>query len=778
MRSDWFKTFDEIEDDSDGRGDLLDDLRGRGAERDRDMRGAVLSSAWARGRKRKTDPQKVILDLLGIRDTVRSLVKIHGVPANTRIELATLGNHGAGCATFDDIGTFTKPRIMLDKSIYETVREEAILDVYCGVTLHEADHVLETRQGFIRQKRGELKRTRALIEGLLEDERIENCGRNRSPGYAPYYQALKRELFEGAKFGESVDNFEMLPDLDKVFSIMFAVIRCPNTLTDNMKSFNLIDGTNVLEAIRGVLPKIPETELDVQHMGGDLWNLLKKWKELYKQDPEDVTEPGKGEAGDGEPGEEGEPGEGKGEGGTNPDGDSDGEGEAGEPEEGADGEGGSDGDSDPSAGDSAGEADREADGEFGGGETELTAGEIRDRLKKQQKADKQDEKDSKAIDAAEEKKEEGAAEASRGADDAEDLAEKAKDGRLDDAKAREGEDKHESADKKKQKIHEKRKDRFGEIEIGKMMEALDKVTKALDIDESSELVAAEADRTREHSKFTDNADTERRNVLTFPMPNARNRKLYDEVLAEVKGHVARMKQVFRFRLGTRDHVENEMIEGKLHRRQLAKAEMTNRIFQQSHTTTDKGIAICLLLDESSSMGKSEYKGCPAHTALQVGVLITEVLTKVKGVELEVYSFGSTGRNNRDNLVKYLFGKQNPDPKNIAGYRGSVQNYDHAAIEVAGQLFTENTKNENRLMIVLSDGQPAGYGYGGREAIEQTRQSVEHLRKKFGMKVMQVAIQSFDSEAMFGKYVVRFLDLGSLINDMRRLITGIIRELSK
>ena len=78
------------------------------------------------------------------------------------------------------------------------------------------------------------------------------------------------------------------------------------------------------------------------------------------------------------------------------------------------------------------------------------------------------------------------------------------------------------------------------------------------------------------------------------------------------------------------------------------------------------------------------------------------------------------------------------------------------------------------MIVLSDGQPAGNNYGGQTARSNTRHEVEALRKA-GMAVMQVAITNFDSESMFGKWVLRFLDLNDLVSRMRRLIQDVVRK---
>jgi len=827
-KTSYSEDFDRIDDRwADGSGDYVDESIELAEARDRRSRRSVLSSAWSRGRSKKTDPREVVFELLEIREVVRNFLKIHGVPRDSQIDLAFLGQHGKGCASFHDIGTWKKPYLLLDKSIYLECESMEVLDVYCGVALHEASHLNHTREMFNRLLSGELKGERATLEGLFEDERIENLARKESPGFAPYLDVLKRALFEKKEFGAGLTRWDELPDPDKCMAVIFGVIRAPYALKDEQRNFKTLSGRNVFDEVRAVMPAVPKSEAEVEIMGGKVYALWCEYQNEYKEfirkaaeDAEAAAEESKaagglagevakemGLTGDSKDGSEktddadptsdsdsgeSETGTGLGSGEekeTETGGDSAGDGERGDDAEGegtgsGTGEGDAEGESEGVGEGGEGEAEGSAEGE----ETEpsLTEDELEEFLKRIHSAADaldEDERDAEAIREAMKAEERAAKEAaSAGGDDAAKVSKAAKEGSEEDIKS--ADRKLEKAKDVKKKIEKRRakEGRFGMRDVEKMIARGSEVTEAMDAAESSEMAKA----TEERIEFGDSWEPTsrdrgrgsrggaRRTVIVHPKVDKIARRRYKRVHAQIKNTVARMKQVFRFRLGLREYKDTERTDGRLHRRQIAKAMSTDRLFYRKRTRQDKGIAICLLLDESGSMYTADHDGAPAHRALQCALLMAEALRGVQGVELEVYAFSSCGSGHQDCLVKYLYGRQNLTFEGIAGYCQGYQNYDHIAIKTAGDLFKRNTQNENRLMIVLSDGEPAGAGYGGTAAMDMVKREVDTLRRG-GMKVMQVAIESFDSERMFGKHVIRFLDVNSLVNQMRKLITGIVRS---
>ena len=103
--------------------------------------------------------------------------------------------------------------------------------------------------------------------------------------------------------------------------------------------------------------------------------------------------------------------------------------------------------------------------------------------------------------------------------------------------------------------------------------------------------------------------------------------------------------------------------------------------------------------------------------------------------------------------------------------GGRSNYDSVAIEMVGNEVIKNAQDQNKLMIVLSDGQPAGYEYGGQAAINATRLEVEALEKK-GVAMFQIAIDAACPELMFKNYV-RFTDMDSMIPEMSKMLQKLI-----
>jgi len=705
-----------------------------------DRRRAPLSSVWARPRTKHAEADKSVQDMLEILGAVHNLLKIHGLPRETKVGLAMLGHMGAGCAGFEDLPNFRNPFIRLDKAVYEDCDADEIMNVYCGIGLHEASHIIHSREIYDRMRTEKNKGLRAMWEGLLEDERIEELAKKESPGYAPYLHATKRALFEKKQLGNAFDKWDELPDRDRTLAVIFSFIRCPYLFTDEAKKFTTLSGVCVYEELKKVLDKMPDTEKDVARLGGRLekfWNsLIKDEKDSHGKSDEELVKEMMGTPGAG--------------GGS-------GEGSEGEGSEGSGGGG------DPS------EEESENSDEGGEPKTEEEATEeVKERRERQAEADKQDGEHAGTM----EEIEKIAKELNRhGSKSSEEATRKS---------VHKGTAEEEKLSKKLSKEEDKidgRGERFGLIDLKQMMDRMEAVSSPLSTEEAAALAKAENER-MEFGKTWDSREgggsssEDRRTVIVHPVADANSTHRYNMAKAEVKGHIQKMKNVFQFRLGTKVFKETELAEGRIHRKMLSRGMSTNRIFTRSSTRTDKGISLCLLLDNSGSMGSVSHSH-KARNVLTTAVTIAEALKGVPGVELEVYSFDSCGGSHEDCYIKYLYGKNNPKIEGIGHYGNGGNNYDHMAIRTATDLFIKNTTNSNRMMIVMSDGQPCGMDYGGYDALRATKKSVQDAEKK-GIYTMQVAIDSVCSEEMF-KHFVTFTDMNDLIKRMRKLITRVIKR---
>lgn len=289
----------------------------------------------------------------------------------------------------------------------------------------------------------------------------------------------------------------------------------------------------------------------------------------------------------------------------------------------------------------------------------------------------------------------------------------------------------------------------------------------LDADEKKELQKYDEQRLTIRDEWV-HSGIKRENIVIHSVVNSSVAAKYEKHKRIVENKINKMKDIFRFRLGKKTFVSTELKEGRLHRRRLGLALINDRIFTTKYVEKSTGISLCLLLDESGSM-----MGRKIETAVEVAILIAEALKDVPGVELEIYSFTSCGDLGKDNRMKYLYGKNNSNIKGIGDYEADNDNYDHMALKTAGAMFLENTTNDLRIMIVMSDGFPAGYYYGGNEADKLARNEVLALEKK-GIHVLCVAIESYNVEKIY-KHYFKFVDHNTLVNDMGKLLKNIIRE---
>ena len=312
--------------------------------------------------------------------------------------------------------------------------------------------------------------------------------------------------------------------------------------------------------------------------------------------------------------------------------------------------------------------------------------------------------------------------------------------------------------------------RFGVVDLGILLDQMSSVSRPLAPSEAEELKRRDA----EPKTSGDHWDwgTDRLTVIEYPRAEPESGRAYESAKRQVLGHIAAMRAVFSMHLAQRIWHERGRSEGRLDRRQLGFGLTTDRLFQTNRVTTSARIAVCLLLDESGSMGQ----GLPtrAEAALCATVLLVESMRGMPGVELEVYSHTSCSDLDRDCLVRYLYGRRNPSPVTIGSYSPKGANYDHQAIKTGARLFRENTNIRCRLMLVLSDGYPSGLNYEGEPAIRATRESVETVRRQ-GIQIINIAVADFHSEEIYGSsYVVKFVDLSRLVSDLRNLMVRVVR----
>jgi nitric oxide reductase activation protein len=169
-----------------------------------------------------------------------------------------------------------------------------------------------------------------------------------------------------------------------------------------------------------------------------------------------------------------------------------------------------------------------------------------------------------------------------------------------------------------------------------------------------------------------------------------------------------------------------------------------RVFEQRNIESSPDTTITLLVDVSGSMGIEKCK-----TAVQAAAIMHEVLKNTPGVRVRMRAHtGDVDPVDRGQVCLYKIWESGESISRL-GIPLTVRqgnNYDGYAIGFCVQeMLREAKPEEQRLIIVLSDGQPHGYGkgggyggYGGEEAMAHVREVQSWARNK-GVDVVQIAI---------------------------------------
>jgi hypothetical protein len=257
--------------------DWFDQAVRKNLARERARHASRMSGAWSRRRFGENQ----VADLRSILQSVRAIVRIHGVPRECRVMMVVLGESGAGAAGFEMLPErFEKPFILLDPLVYETCPPGEVLDVYCGIGLHEAGHIRHTRDGYLRAA-GDLSRVRLMFENIMEDERIEEIICLESEGFAPYIHAAKNAILECGEIGQALSGWDELPDMDRVNLLIAAFVRMPQLIDERKRTWTAVGGECIFEALRTLLPRAPLTEDDVARYAELLEQLRERLRKRY-----------------------------------------------------------------------------------------------------------------------------------------------------------------------------------------------------------------------------------------------------------------------------------------------------------------------------------------------------------------------------------------------------------------------------------------------------------------------------------------------------------------
>lgn len=240
-------------------------------------------------------------------------------------------------------------------------------------------------------------------------------------------------------------------------------------------------------------------------------------------------------------------------------------------------------------------------------------------------------------------------------------------------------------------------------------------------------------------------------------------EMYDEVAPYVRSLIAEITALLR--------EYNE--EGVQHHKRFGPiVEATeayrpdNAFFAKKKLPEDRpNMAMCVLIDQSGSM-----YGQKLDMAKQAVVMLERFAAGV-GVPLMVAGHYSNygGSITLDIYSDFTSAQPEKDRYTLASIYSSGCNRDGMAIRLCADMLAKRPE-DIRLMVVISDGAPADFGYSGKEAEDDIKKTLAEFRRK-GLLIYGAAIDDDRDviQKLYGSGFLSITDLRSLPKTMVRLL---------
>lgn len=221
----------------------------------------------------------------------------------------------------------------------------------------------------------------------------------------------------------------------------------------------------------------------------------------------------------------------------------------------------------------------------------------------------------------------------------------------------------------------------------------------------------------------------------------------------------------------REEVLRSQLTGrKLMRNSLYKID--GKIWSTKKLPSPTNLSLGILIDESGSMS-----GYDRATSARAAAIVLEDFCR--GLNIPVCIYGHTSgqtRNNTVDLYNYV-SFDNVDGKDkyrLMDISARCGNRDGAALKFVGDKLLKR-QEDNKLLIIISDGQPADSGYYGQEAEDDLRNIKKQLNRA-GVVLFAAAIGA-DKENIHRIYGDGFMDISDL-NELPKVLCKLVSRFLK
>lgn len=258
-------------------------------------------------------------------------------------------------------------------------------------------------------------------------------------------------------------------------------------------------------------------------------------------------------------------------------------------------------------------------------------------------------------------------------------------------------------------------------------------------------------------------------VIDMTKKNGSRSRYYDRIMRH-NGEKALSTQVKKYLLASsRSKMESGHKRGRLDGGKLWKhsayagTDAANRVFKQRVIRNNLDTAVQIIVDQSGSMGGEKYE----HAAYSA-ILLNEVFAKI-GIPVEIFSFTDysvpehyihkhfTGKISKEHLAKSFSASSDTMGGNADG---------EALIWGADRLLKR--KEKKKVMIVLSDGQPACNGEG--DIFKYTKDVAREIETKSPIDLYAIGIEDSTVKRIYKNY--------GIINNTRELEATLLTVLKE
>jgi nitric oxide reductase activation protein len=254
----------------------------------------------------------------------------------------------------------------------------------------------------------------------------------------------------------------------------------------------------------------------------------------------------------------------------------------------------------------------------------------------------------------------------------------------------------------------------------------------------------------------------------------RSREIYKSAVRDLKPQINTLKRKLNLYGNLNKYTVRNQKIGKIDKRRLHRIPMgMTDLFKIDVIQQDKPLDICLLVDESGSMGYN----CMEY-ARNASIVLKEALGSNEQLNLWVFGHSADQEGNgTTEMIEYSSPRMKDRPMAMGGMRARCENRDGNAIVAATQRVAEQTDQPqaNKLLLILSDGAPSADRYRGDVALRHTKKCVDYVEGR-RWSVIQLGFKGayeYHMARMFKNWVY-IPDIGSLGKDVTKIIRKVLK----